>query len=162
MCIRDRKRSQGPQPAKMDEGILEFDDAAKMKKRSSPNFTRFGTPPRDSNEDDQTTKQADFHEDEPKGRRVKRVARKPLPSKNENKEEQLKVDAEIYIQLVHIYNLTVEFMMQLYCISNYVLRGIVQQFRGKFAFIYGHLKNCLLYTSPSPRDGLLSRMPSSA
>ena len=29
----------------------------------------------------------------------------------------------------------------------------------------GHFKdhkNCLLYTSPSPRDGLLSRMPSSA
>ena len=25
-----------------------------------------------------------------------------------------------------------------------------------------HLENCLLYTSPSPRDGLLSRMPSSA
>ena len=25
-----------------------------------------------------------------------------------------------------------------------------------------HLNNCLLYTSPSPRDGLLSRMPSSA
>ena len=25
-----------------------------------------------------------------------------------------------------------------------------------------HLKTCLLYTSPSPRDGLLSRMPSSA
>ena len=24
------------------------------------------------------------------------------------------------------------------------------------------LHNCLLYTSPSPRDGLLSRMPSSA
>ena len=29
--------------------------------------------------------------------------------------------------------------------------------------IYGRLTNsCLLYTSPSPRDGLLSRMPSSA
>ena len=29
---------------------------------------------------------------------------------------------------------------------------------------YGQLKplTCLLYTSPSPRDGLLSRMPSSA
>ena len=32
---------------------------------------------------------------------------------------------------------------------------------------YGHdigkvVKSCLLYTSPSPRDGLLSRMPSSA
>ena len=26
----------------------------------------------------------------------------------------------------------------------------------------GELYNCLLYTSPSPRDGLLSRMPSSA
>ena len=26
----------------------------------------------------------------------------------------------------------------------------------------GVYKNCLLYTSPSPRDGLLSRMPSSA
>src|SRR5665647_1419951 len=26
----------------------------------------------------------------------------------------------------------------------------------------GHFENCLLYTSPSPRDGLLSRMPSSA
>ena len=26
----------------------------------------------------------------------------------------------------------------------------------------GHLSSCLLYTSPSPRDGLLSRMPSSA
>ena len=26
----------------------------------------------------------------------------------------------------------------------------------------GRKKGCLLYTSPSPRDGLLSRMPSSA
>ena len=28
--------------------------------------------------------------------------------------------------------------------------------------IYDSLNTCLLYTSPSPRDGLLSRMPSSA
>ena len=28
--------------------------------------------------------------------------------------------------------------------------------------IDGELEVCLLYTSPSPRDGLLSRMPSSA
>ena len=27
---------------------------------------------------------------------------------------------------------------------------------------WGERYNCLLYTSPSPRDGLLSRMPSSA
>ena len=30
------------------------------------------------------------------------------------------------------------------------------------AFLQESLVNCLLYTSPSPRDGLLSRMPSSA
>ena len=29
-------------------------------------------------------------------------------------------------------------------------------------FIFGFSISCLLYTSPSPRDGLLSRMPSSA
>ena len=28
--------------------------------------------------------------------------------------------------------------------------------------LLGAIKDCLLYTSPSPRDGLLSRMPSSA
>ena len=28
--------------------------------------------------------------------------------------------------------------------------------------LMGHFRTCLLYTSPSPRDGLLSRMPSSA
>ena len=30
------------------------------------------------------------------------------------------------------------------------------------AQLYAEFKGCLLYTSPSPRDGLLSRMPSSA
>ena len=33
---------------------------------------------------------------------------------------------------------------------------------GALALIYPFAKRCLLYTSPSPRDGLLSRMPSSA
>ena len=32
----------------------------------------------------------------------------------------------------------------------------------KLAHTWGIHENCLLYTSPSPRDGLLSRMPSSA
>ena len=36
-------------------------------------------------------------------------------------------------------------------------------FQGTYEeFIDANLKGCLLYTSPSPRDGLLSRMPSSA
>eukprot|EP01016_Furgasonia_blochmanni_P017655 TRINITY_DN2036_c0_g1_i11.p1 TRINITY_DN2036_c0_g1~~TRINITY_DN2036_c0_g1_i11.p1 ORF type:complete len:179 (-),score=50.36 TRINITY_DN2036_c0_g1_i11:15-551(-) len=30
------------------------------------------------------------------------------------------------------------------------------------SYVHSKLKSCLLYTSPSPRDGLLSRMPSSA
>ena len=34
-------------------------------------------------------------------------------------------------------------------------------FKGK-EYVYNHHLTCLLYTSPSPRDGLLSRMPSSA
>ena len=32
----------------------------------------------------------------------------------------------------------------------------------KTKFSYGVLRVCLLYTSPSPRDATLSRMPSSA
>ena len=35
---------------------------------------------------------------------------------------------------------------------------------GQVYYVYNRVENiaCLLYTSPSPRDGLLSRMPSSA
>ena len=32
----------------------------------------------------------------------------------------------------------------------------------RYGVLFGRYKSCLLYTSPSPRDGLLSRMPSSA
>ena len=46
-------------------------------------------------------------------------------------------------------------------------RGLVLTVNGDYLFKSAHeiiskLKDCLLYTSPSPRDGLLSRMPSSA
>ena len=33
---------------------------------------------------------------------------------------------------------------------------------GDVLYSYEQCMDCLLYTSPSPRDGLLSRMPSSA
>ena len=36
------------------------------------------------------------------------------------------------------------------------------QFPGGVVEVADRIKTCLLYTSPSPRDGLLSRMPSSA
>ena len=45
-------------------------------------------------------------------------------------------------------------------LNSYPIEAIerIEVLKGPFAGIYG----CLLYTSPSPRDGLLSRMPSSA
>ena len=38
----------------------------------------------------------------------------------------------------------------------------VTDLSGTFTYHTYDVKGCLLYTSPSPRDGLLSRMPSSA
>ena len=34
--------------------------------------------------------------------------------------------------------------------------------KSRFSFLYTLIRHCLLYTSPSPRDATLSRMPSSA
>ena len=39
---------------------------------------------------------------------------------------------------------------------------VVESDEDAFLYDIGHIPGCLLYTSPSPRDGLLSRMPSSA
>ena len=40
--------------------------------------------------------------------------------------------------------------------------GLIVPLTGGQASTGKQIDNCLLYTSPSPRDGLLSRMPSSA
>ena len=40
--------------------------------------------------------------------------------------------------------------------------GVIELFTPKEVIVAKGAKACLLYTSPSPRDGLLSRMPSSA
>ena len=45
--------------------------------------------------------------------------------------------------------------------ANFPFYNIVKKENNKFD-IEVALAGCLLYTSPSPRDGLLSRMPSSA
>ena len=42
-------------------------------------------------------------------------------------------------------------------IDNAIIRFVARGGEGE-----GEVDSCLLYTSPSPRDGLLSRMPSSA
>ena len=43
-----------------------------------------------------------------------------------------------------------------------ILAGLERPDGGEVLFTGERLSACLLYTSPSPRDGLLSRMPSSA
>ena len=45
-------------------------------------------------------------------------------------------------------------------VDHYVLSNL--KFKNLYDQIMMHVNSCLLYTSPSPRDGLLSRMPSSA
>ena len=50
---------------------------------------------------------------------------------------------------------------------NWLLYLLARIFMTPFFLVYFRYarngrKHCLLYTSPSPRDGLLSRMPSSA
>ena len=41
-------------------------------------------------------------------------------------------------------------------------RYVVEGFQARGAVFIDQISDCLLYTSPSPRDGLLCRMPSSA
>ena len=43
-----------------------------------------------------------------------------------------------------------------------IQKGAVGSAEAYAHFVPGRIEVCLLYTSPSPRDGLLSRMPSSA
>ena len=46
--------------------------------------------------------------------------------------------------------------------ANGLCGGTLGFLAASFAYAAASAKTCLLYTSPSPRDGLLSRMPSSA
>ena len=46
--------------------------------------------------------------------------------------------------------------------TNYDALGIAELIRNKEISPIDPLDSCLLYTSPSPRDGRISRMPSSA
>ena len=43
-----------------------------------------------------------------------------------------------------------------------VTEVVVPAFEGEMGILKDHISICLLYTSPSPRDATLSRMPSSA
>ena len=47
-------------------------------------------------------------------------------------------------------------------VAHWLLTGLPLVIVAPLIALQYHLPDCLLYTSPSPRDGLLSRMPSSA
>ena len=44
----------------------------------------------------------------------------------------------------------------------YLVHLFPDEYSGEMGWKYNHMMDCLLYTSPSPRDGATSRMPSSA
>mgnify|MGYP003685337367 CR=1 FL=1 len=46
--------------------------------------------------------------------------------------------------------------------SHAVIEGPTKIGKNNHIYSFASIGGCLLYTSPSPRDGLLSRMPSSA
>ena len=52
--------------------------------------------------------------------------------------------------------------MEHYPSPQYSVTVYSEQKTSREVSVFGRTDTCLLYTSPSPRDGLLSRMPSSA
>ena len=62
----------------------------------------------------------------------------------------------------HIQQVDVEYSRKFYHSKpKKIMKNIPDELNYETIMILGH-NPCLLYTSPSPRDGLLSRMPSSA
>ena len=85
----------------------------------------------------------------------------PLP---DDIREGLKVQQQRAI-VVHMALASADFMLRRYVCSRSLQASDVR-IHGNYAqfsiLLYGPLSNCLLYTSPSPRDRTRSRMPSSA
>ena len=63
--------------------------------------------------------------------------------------DDLRVDDELVVQKLKLP-------------ANATVEGLTVNHISGLSDSLGNLTICLLYTSPSPRDGLLSRMPSSA
>ena len=63
-----------------------------------------------------------------------------------------------------LLNLLIMLLVQRHYVPKERIREILYPDSTQDAFekMFERDKDCLLYTSPSPRDGLLSRMPSSA
>ena len=82
-----------------------------------------------------------------------------LPEFNKKKKTQIEKDIAYCIDTLGLNNGQIGEMFR----ACEELGNIsVQYFCEEFIFLAEMDEFCLLYTSPSPRDGLLSRMPSSA
>ena len=93
-----------------------------------------------------------------------------------NKSDLRRKVAELFIVRASGFNLDSQRLYPKLEESNSNLKRLLEDGVGGVIFLGGTVKeleircnvlkkwsgNCLLYTSPSPRDGLLSRMPSSA
>ena len=87
---------------------------------------------------------------------------KKIKISNEN--EQEKIDllfGDIYLKINQI-DKAEEFYQKTFFTSNEEIEARTFIGLAEVRLAQGKLSDCLLYTSPSPRDGLLSRMPSSA
>ena len=77
----------------------------------------------------------------------------------------LRLNLTVTLVVVAAVQLLAEPLVRLFDDSEQVVRDGVLYLRlccGANSLVYAAMYTCLLYTSPSPRDGLLSRMPSSA
>ena len=85
---------------------------------------------------------------------------------NKSREELVKLKEQEEFRREFIGNLAHELKTPIFSIQGYILtllEGGLEDKSINEKFLKRALKGvCLLYTSPSPRDGLLSRMPSSA
>ena len=68
---------------------------------------------------------------------------------------------EVLLNFVKCFEIYLEKKGFWYDLTSYALFGNIKQ-KGTDEVLSNEVILCLLYTSPSPRDGLLSRMPSSA
>ena len=86
-------------------------------------------------------------------------------SDNKTKDSDMKLKKRTRAGLRALYNLSMyDTNALLYSNSKGKTRGRKVSYRAKYKgnFNGGGCNGCLLYTSPSPRDATLSRMPSSA
>ena len=78
------------------------------------------------------------------------VTREILPERTPKVLEDYIYSLNMFSDIIHLQDFTIEYFIQ----NKNTIFVITQ--------MWLHIDDCLLYTSPSPRDGLLSRMPSSA